>query len=532
MTDRTGTSNSPKRKQKPACLFHLVTNHQNMLYILAAGMVMSPAGFRGKHYTDALSKHPGRIPLFRDGKIPAAALAHAVSERKHLLPCIASFDLSAVSGKIAKLRHNGTGGIITLPKANNSRDEFALLMPAPLPLNLLCRISFSSSEDKQVFETSASDFSNVDISSCHLEVSEMLFSAAIETAWPEVPPQGQLLKEGSDTDPAYGKAFGGLLAMLYHLANRSDTGLAVFRLASGGEDEKDNELIQSDPMLASFSDWLAGREISADADVRARLFWGVTESLITAGEQQKPPLDMTLAYLEAELDLLKESEFHPRLEKLIEDMRASLGLGDGTVTELFERHKGPLSRSLLLLCLRKHCTDLLEFSHSLLSDLDYILAAILFGVRDSWLQLPKELRSPELSAWVAANMAAADLQKQGSSLKMNMPPRPKPLRELFADAPDGWSDSKQKTAIELAAECSWYDCIQTAITGVDGRLPPYVEKDPQLILTGRVKVTEKIDKEKFLQRLGTWPPVDAAVESRVRRELHAIHDELNNPSCE
>ena len=99
MITQTGTPGKPRSRRKAARLWRLVTNHQNMLYMLAAGMVMAPAGFRGKHYSDPLGVHPGWIPLFRDKPgIPADALRHATRERRYLLPCIASFDLRGLSG--------------------------------------------------------------------------------------------------------------------------------------------------------------------------------------------------------------------------------------------------------------------------------------------------------------------------------------------------------------------------------------------------------------------------------------------------
>ena len=41
----------------------LVTNHLNLMYILAAGLVMPPAGFGDKYYRDTLECFPGWIPL-------------------------------------------------------------------------------------------------------------------------------------------------------------------------------------------------------------------------------------------------------------------------------------------------------------------------------------------------------------------------------------------------------------------------------------------------------------------------------------
>jgi hypothetical protein len=66
MTTKKDTSKKPRSRRKSARIWHLVTNHQNVLYMLAAGMLMGPAGFRGKHYSDPLNVYPGWIPLFRD----------------------------------------------------------------------------------------------------------------------------------------------------------------------------------------------------------------------------------------------------------------------------------------------------------------------------------------------------------------------------------------------------------------------------------------------------------------------------------
>ena len=534
MTTKTNTSKRPRSRRKPARIWHLVTNHQNMLYMLAAGMVMGPAGFRGKYYSDPLNVCPGWIPLFRDkDKIPANVLNHATSERKHLLPCIASFDLSELSGAVRMLSKDGRMRDVALPAARKGKDDIALLVRAPLPPTLLLSINFCSFEDRQAFESAANDVSNVDLSSQRVEVEESLFSSDTEVSWPAEQPQELLLEDGSDTIPAFGQALGGVLAMLYHTANRSDLGLAAFRLVTGATRDKDIDLVQNDPILAELPHWVDRGEISEQADTRARLFWGVVQSLVDAQTKQRPqtPIDVTLAYLENQLYLLPEMEFRPRLERLIADMRGFLGLGGGTITELLERNKGSLSRPLLLFCLREHCTDLLEFSHPLLKDAEYLLAGILFGVRDTWLQLPKELRDPDLSTYVAFRMADAEHRKRAENLAMSAPPRPKPLRELFTSPSAVWSSMKRDVAVELASECNWNDCFQTRITlaegPVDDGLPESIERQGlQVVLPGRVTtVTEEMDEIQFLHRLGQWPPIAPDIESEVREKLaHATEE--------
>ena len=522
MITKTGTPKKPRSRRKPARIWHLVTNHQNMLYMLATGMVMGPAGFRGKHYSDPLSVYPGWITLFRDKvNIPAEALQQAIAERKHLAPCIASYHLEEISGNFQMLPSIGKTRVVTSLPKTKGKNEVAALLRAPLPLNLLSCIHFRTVDEMEAFKSAAGDVSNVDLSLFDIKVDESLFSIDDDMTWP---PKGVAIEmsEG-DHPPAFGLALGGVIAMLYHTASRSEMGLAIFRLATGAASERDNEVGKGDPILAELPNWMNGRGISEQADTRAKLFWGVVQSLVSAQTQERPPppIDVALAYLEGQLDLLPEIKFRPLLERLIADMKGFLGLGGGTVTELFERHKGSLSRPLLLFCLREHCMDLLEFSHPLLSDAEYLVAGILFGVRDSWLQLPKELRYPDLSVYVSFRMADAEHNLQGHGLSMDPPPRPIPLREPFTLPNGEWNSNTKDVVVEFASKCNWNDCIQTHITLAEGDLPDSFErKDLQVVLPGRISaVVEEVDEAKFLRRLGQWPPIDPQVESELREKL-------------
>jgi hypothetical protein len=524
MTTKNSTIQKPQSRRKSARIWHLITNHQNMLYMLAAGMVMGPAGFRGKHYFDPLSIYPGWIPLFRDkAPVPSDALYQATSERKHLIPCIASFYLADLSVPVRMLSRDGRIRDISSPTARKRKDDIALLVRAPLPPTLLASINFRSSEDKQAFESAANDVSNVNLLPHQIEIAETLFFSDTEVAWPAKPRQELLLEDSSDTIPAYGQALGGVLAMLFQTANRSDLGLAAFRIVTGRTCDKDNAIVQRDPILAELPSWMDGDRISEQADTRARIFFGVIQALIESKTQEGPqtPIDVALAYLEKQLDLLQEEKFRSRLEILVTDMRSSLGLGGGTITELLERHKGSLSRPLLLFCLREHCTDLLEFSHPLFNDVEYILAGILFGVRDSWLQLPKELRDPNLSSYVAVRMADTEHRKQGKSLEISAPLSPKPLREFFASSSGEWTSGVQHAAKELASKCNWHDCFETRITLAESDLPEsFARQGLQVVLPGRVKAfTVEVNKAKLVQYLGQWPPMAPEIESKVREKL-------------
>lgn len=173
----------PKRKQNTHQEWHLSTNHLNFLYMLAAGLVMPPTGFRGKHYADSLSSIPGWIPLFRGG-IPTKVLEESINERGHLRPCIVTFDLTGVSGPARTITKDGESRLINFPNFRLGNEGIGILVQAPLPLTLISRITFSTNEDRQAFETAAMDVSNADWSSYKITVDKSMFQSTAEAHWP------------------------------------------------------------------------------------------------------------------------------------------------------------------------------------------------------------------------------------------------------------------------------------------------------------------------------------------------------------
>ena len=297
------TTNSKKRI--PSQVWYLITNHLNLLYMMAAGLVMEPSGFRGKHYVDSLGVIPGWIPLFRNA-IPAKALDQAVSERKHLRPCVVSFDLSGVSAQVQVVSREGKIRYANFPNLRLGKKGIGILVRAPLPLTLFSHIYFHSDEDQQIFETAAKDVSNVDLKPYRLKVEESLFRNNIDVAWPSNLPrrnthqkksdsqQGMLPGMEKDSPQVSGpptdhhriseQALGGLLAMLYHCSNRSEFGVKVFQLITTTSQAADAVSIQ-DPVLAELPNWLKNGGVSAHSNTPTRLFWGVCECTC-AGRKQ------------------------------------------------------------------------------------------------------------------------------------------------------------------------------------------------------------------------------------------------------
>lgn len=535
------SSTDPKKKRTPSTQnWHLVTNHMNVLYILAAGLVMEPSGFRGKHYVDSLGLIPGWVPLLRDG-IPADAFEHAVSERKFLRPCILQFDLSGVSCPVRVLSKDGKTRDSSFPKGRLNKG-LSMLFRAPLPLTLLSKIIFRSEDDKQSFITAAKDVANIQLDSYDILVDETLFLSAVKEPWPSdisenltkgkpgdqkqasLDYEAEEVAQSTSRPPSLSpQALGGVLAVIYHTANQTDLGLDVFHVITNSV--IDYEAIE-DPILRELPIWLKEGSLGKGADLRVELFWGAVTALDKAMQSNhcSEPVETILEYLDAQLAKMKVDEpLRNRLKRLIEDMRGTLGLGGATISELFERHTGSLSRPLLLFCLRKSSAELLEFSHPLFQPAELLLSAILFGVRDGWLKLPKEMRTKGLSDYVSYRMADVALEKNEGMLPLPAVESPEPLRALFAMESGEWSEVQEVMAIKLAKDSNWRECIQTIISSVDGTpLQPPQQHDGTFVFFGGVTTAVKIDPEVFLDLLGQWPPVRPDQDSMVRTELPLV----------
>ena len=503
----------------------LATSHLNLLYMLAAGMVMGPAGFAGKHYRDPSSGLSGLIPVFREG-VPEQAIQQAVSEQKHLRPCIVELDLAGISGWVRLVTRNGEVSTGTLPLSIGS-EIGALLMRAPLPMTLVKRLLFRSTADRKEFEASARSFANINLSDLSIEVAEQCFSSGQPMLWP-LPEQPDNTTQGAvDQPPARGEAVGGGLAMLYQLANRSDLCCSVYRMASGAGDAHDCDVGERDPVLAGLVPWIESGALRRESSVQAHLFWGAVQALVDARLHGSPekPVDIVLAFLDGQLPGLQEAGYRSRLERLISDMRSTFGLGGGTISQLFERHKGTLSRPLLLFCLRERCVDLLEFSHPDLSDEELVLAAILFGVRDGWIGLPVELRSAKgLSRFVEHRMFVAECGQPGARLSLDpTPPRPIPLRELLGTGEGTWSEERNAALAKLANRLGWHDCVTSRIRLPQGQYRLNISAEGiEVVVRGDIRPpTVEIDKGGLLKKISQWPPLPRDIEGEMRAALDA-----------
>lgn len=536
--------------------WYLVTNQLNLMYLLSMGLVTGPKGFGRKYYADTLAWAPGWIPLFADS-IPSTVLEQVTSEADHLQSVIASFDLGALRGPIQALDPQGQLRALRWPEEAQG-DETLLCIPAPLPIGWLQAIIFASKDQKALIREQAADYANVPLGAYKQRVNARLFAAASKSAsasasaslsasiFPEPIDRLSLPLPDQDASVQQVSAVGAVQAMLVALGNRGDALVTAARSLSDPE-RPESELTDpeemaaqsiEDPLLRALLTWAQGESSAAHADLHGRILARLLSAIVDAktqadeaqaGEGCPPDIQQViLDLLETERATLAEPKWQEALKRLIADLKGCLGLGDATISELFQRHQKPFSRGLLLFFLRQRCQELLElserFDQPLLTDQDLVVAAALFGARGGWMALPESVKDlPGLTLATTHRMAALAHQIRATGLDLGpAPARVETLRELMTKQSGGgaWSTRQQDGALALARGMGWQEVLKTRISLGKGDYRLQVAgSGVQLLLDGEVKaVTVDVDQERLLKLLARTA-IPSRIEAEVRKAL-------------
>lgn len=489
--------------------WQLPTNHKNILFMLGSGLITGPKGFQyggeSKYYDDTLSLCPGWIPLFKK-HIPETMLAMSTQASTTLYPAIAILNMADYRGEVCI--PSATGGWETRLYADVTAEDNIILVPAPLPISWVFQILFKDETGLSAFRRGVEDLANIDISELQLLTADLHKNAHLslmgqdnsDAVFSSFSGRGE--SDSPITAVERAQALGGIVAMLYQLANNSDLFLEVFKKArkissSSANYDVDYEFDTDDPILRGLPYWLAEKNLPSK-DLRAVFFFGLLEEIIlhrescTRNELTAVARNYVRNQLDTTVGLRDAWQAFPKL--LDELSRPEL-----TLSEQFEKFKGTVSHALLLFFQRERCDDLLKFQSQnprvVLSDAVIIAAALLFGARDGWFALAKEYRH-DISKWVTSLMAAKAQYSNKDAIQIKQP-MPKPLREFFAGS--AW-DANEKHALEAARRCKWEECLQTKI-----KVPKsYCVEEGYLIFPGDVKgsaIKTVIDKDNFLTKL-------------------------------
>ncbi len=486
----------------------LVTNHMNMMFMLSAGLIMPPAGFGDKYYKDTLEVFPGWIPVFI-GSPSRQAIEDSTAEERFLKPCIIKVNLSGFSGHAFAF---GSGQLeeICFPEDFKDFHTF-LLFPAPLPVSSIESIVFRSNDEKKTIEADARDYINVPLTKYKRGRNQGLFTKkACDIPWPAVDGLG------AHSPPLQiSFAAGGVMAILLHLANFSENSVHACQVAFSPDfGPSPTELDQV--ILSGLGSWISSGKAtlpeltSPESDptrlsgaVQAKLYWEAVERLVNwRGCHLEGTAESLITELLSEACSDLDGEPHEHVMKLNETLLAMTGLPEFTPGELLARHTATLDRAFIMFNLREKCDDLLDYDDDRLTESDWLAAAILFGVRDGWINLPTRLRlGQDLTKAVSHRMARLSHRVASTQFELGeIPPRVRPLRELFSGS-SAWRSKEQEAALALARKEKW-NCIRTRFTLRAGEYKLTVKGGSvQIELPGEPKVTPEIDKDEFFKLL-------------------------------
>ena len=497
----------------------LVTNHLNLMYMQAAGLVMPPSGFGGKYYADTLKFVAGWIPLFvpsrkKAEQPPPSAIEAATCEAAHLRPAIAELNLEGMRGPVRVL--NEKGWTERRLEHGVGLGDRLVLLPAPLPASRVRRVLFRSGSELDATLAEAEERRNVQLAHTSCSVGKTAFSGSSGDIWP---PRTDLLEERTVKGLDAAQATGGILATLQDQANIGETALRAFRAAFDTSSEPPD-----DQILRPLPHWLAGNAPShGEAGQEASHdFWRVLDRLVTAWSRPGglTPQDVLIDYLnETASQATGERMVHAtRLRDLLRELHGGLQ-GDRVSDMLAEYVRRPMARAMILFVLRDRYADLVDVFEQYceyISETDRLTTAILFGAREGWLGLPIALRgTPELAAAVTHRMAARAHRVDNSGFDLGeTPPRVIPLRELF-----GAADENQEAALLLARRMDW-PCIRSRISLRRGEYRMAIERGAATIdFEGEAPVTTWVDHDQLLDLLASQriaPKVEQEVRRRAR----------------
>ena len=497
----------------------LVTNDRNLMYMLAAGLLMPPSGFGGKHYCDTLSAFPGWLPFFVSPEgapsPPSGTVEYSTREARHLRPVLIEVELRGLCGTV--WAHGPDRWTERRLEKGVAAEESLLLFAAPLPASRIRSVVLRSIEDQRAIERDASDFGNVSFDGLDLKADQARFDSLSDHAWPP-------LEGPAERSVALGaaQAAGGAMAILHRLANSGDLSLRTARCAFDTSDDPPD-----DSILQALPEWIA-KTCGTGSEQTPRkgrdLFWGAVDRIVLCRDQGRPndANDALVAFYREAAEGM-EGELRTRATEVVSTLESlGGGLGGDTVSGMLDRHPTPTGRAAILFLLRRRSRELLELirDYPQLEERDRLVAGILFGARDGWLKLPLALRgSPEFANAVTHRMAARAHRLDGSGCDLgSAPPRVRPLREIFGD-PGGWGPAEEEAALRLASELKWRDCYRTTVSLGRGSYQLRIEGGSVYIdCADRPRVDTHLDRDRFFAHLAR-SSINANIEAEVRARL-------------
>lgn len=366
----------------------LPTNTDNLRMIIAQGLMTNPKGF-SKYYTDTLEIFNGYIPLFKN-KIQQNILKYVCSETEGLTPCILEFNVNVISGSCKAISR---GELIDCNMKDIDEDNIDIvLIPAPLPISCISKVILQNIDIVKTFENDANLYSNVpihDINITSASSDHKLFKEKIDMTSDYQIDTLKNLNIPSVIDLNYDKvyAYGGLLANLFYYAKNGKMSNDVF-LECTKESKK--ESIEDYSLILNY--FHATDSNVVEDNINQQLYKGLLDKAIHCKDFKEGIID----FLESDT----------RTITIANKLKTFESMSDKPISEEFEEATTLLGKTLLMLFIREDSDALMDYHLELFSEKDYLNFAMIFGIRDKFIKVPKFVKEFEnLQNFVSTKMA-------------------------------------------------------------------------------------------------------------------------------
>jgi hypothetical protein len=493
----------------------LPTNTENLGVMIAQGLISDQQGF-SKYYIDILSERAGYIPIIHENEekgLLSAALKMATSEDSGLTPCIIEINLKNIEcGRI--VTENGT--LVDIVDIFALNDEPScpgkILIPAPLPLSCIAKVLFKTIKERDEFiHNTKTIYRNIPLVSLNFEAPKYakkffniaknpLFSSSDDIF--DVPagtrsntaPLGPRNIEKNVINYKKTYSLGGLLGSLFYYTKNGNLSADAFRTFCN-TNKVNNVKIHDFPLSYDFFYLI---ESSLTNTNPTNMMYNKLLDIIV-NSNKKECKNSIIEWLRSDMlpggDTFKESA-NKLADELIAFDRNTI---DKTISEIFSDSQTPKDKTsiklvLLMLFHREDVKALTDFDLEILKEEDYILFAMLFGIRDKFIGLPKFLREYDgLQEYISNLMAqyAHDVAQTGITFKKGKAP----LTLI-----DMLKPNKLEFILQTSKQLNIEDCFISVMPRVDFSNSNGISTYPGIVLPKIQK-----DEDMFFAKMAATP---------------------------
>ena len=517
---------TPPERQPPAKKWYIITNQRNLFRLLSTGLLAYPETLTKGYLDDFFSDFPGYVFIFAD-KIPKTAFDRILSVKPNLVPVIIQYDISRIIGNVIAVTDKDTKEEIELPSELDGHHR-ALLIPAPLPTTAIQSIYFEDKKKRENFIDRASGKSNVPFDHWPNSLSKTLFkpnkvNMDINIGRPDI------------SNQVFTKHLtrvlinAGIRTLHFQLANLDPLANNFYQWAYHIDTQPNPKFEQSvEEILRPLPEWIATGHVDlnnikvSSSRLVVELFWKLIERMVVPLSDDLTEYDLVISVL---TDEAEQRNSATNLSRLIDELRElRSGLPSESVDELFNRHKSPFTRALILFFIRDNCRDLLTTDIPGLTTVDRLVASILFATRELWHTYALDLRGVEqFSKMISLSMAQQFQKMRRSGLEMDVSiQQVEPIYELLLGDKAAQSSAKKyrDARVAFAKHMDW-ECIQSTLTLPNGNYTLQGSSTGiKIVLSGEMKsITTDVETKLFKENLLALNKIDLELEHQIRKIL-------------